>query len=265
MSTISSPKPSLPRNDDDVLSYKPFASSSPAATATTTATTGTKRKAVTPPPANLTEVPSNLSALSNDELQSLVRKIADERTDLSRELKRARTETVSLKPTPIAKANVPAPAAVAVAAVATVYDVKATKKRINKQATAQIKKTAHSKPKKPYTTISDMVPDTSSAMALFAPFVPISDTSRMIKWKLTDCHEITSWLENEKGNGYIHPVKFEGKVYCFGNSKPKIYAWAQFDSLEAKYEKKSGALTLKFRTFLAATGKTHDGLPAYLY
>ena len=52
---------------------------------------------------------------------------------------------------------------------------------------------------------------------------------------------------------HVHPVKFDGKVWCFGGQKPKIYACAGFESLEVKVE--AQMMTLKFRTFLATTGR----------
>lgn len=79
----------------------------------------------------------------------------------------------------------------------------------------------------------------------------------MIKWKLTGM-EVSMWFKNDSNATlphYIHPVKFDGKVIAFFGTKPKVYAWAAFESVEAKYEKKTNLLTLKVRTYMAGTGR----------
>ena len=77
-----------------------------------------------------------------------------------------------------------------------------------------------------------------------------SDTARMTRW-LLDAAAATSWL----GIGQtIHPVAFDGKVWCFAGTRPSIYAHAKVESLEVKFEQSSNLLTLKFRTFYAGSG-----------
>ena len=73
-----------------------------------------------------------------------------------------------------------------------------------------------------------------------------------------------NWLGNPFE--YIHPVKFDGKTISLGGTRPKIYAFANYDSLEAKFEKKTNTLNLKFRSRLAGTGKNDgDDKPVFLY
>mmetsp|Transcript_5491 Transcript_5491/g.11966 ORF Transcript_5491/g.11966 Transcript_5491/m.11966 type:complete len:805 (-) Transcript_5491:127-2541(-) len=137
------------------------------------------------------------------------------------------------------------------------FDAAAAKKRLLKRTTTEVKKTAHNDRKKPYSTVSDALPDESAARALFEDVTPSSDTKAMIKWKLSGM-EVSNWFKNDSSGlleHYIHPVKFDGKVICLFGSKPKVYAWAGFDSVEVKFEKKSNLLTLKIRTYLAGTGR----------
>ena len=95
-------------------------------------------------------------------------------------------------------------------------------------------------------------------MALFDGYEPKSDTSRLIKWELTG-DQVVHWLGGQ--NKYIHPVKFDGRVIAIGvvTSKPLVYAWAKYDSLQAKFDKKSGSLCLKFRTKMVGSGRPAEG------
>ena len=73
----------------------------------------------------------------------------------------------------------------------------------------------------------------------------------MIKQELFG-DDIVNWLKLDEL--FIHPVKFDGKVYCLAGMKPKIHVWATFEKVEVKYIKNTCALELKFRTFIARTG-----------
>ena len=61
-------------------------------------------------------------------------------------------------------------------------------------------------------------------------------------------------------------LSIDGKTISLGGTRPKIYAFANYDSLEAKFEKKTNTLNLKFRSRLAGTGKNDgDDKPVFLY
>lgn len=160
-----------------------------------------------------------------------------------------------------------AAAAVAPAVVAPPFNVVATKKRIATAAVRAIKTSAHNRQKKPWSLVWDRLPNLAAAMTLFEELAVDSDSARQIKWILHDGDAIAQWLGGTN-NKYVPNVKFDGKVLCIGNFKPKVYAWASYESLEAKFEKKTGLLSLKFRTFLAGTGLPSgqdNASPPFLY
>ena len=169
------------------------------------------------------------------------------------------------------------------------FKVETVKKRIAKKSYTLVKKTPHSKTKKPFTEIHEAVPNAACAMALFAGFAPKSDTSRLTRWDL-DGNQVLEWFNKQhpsnansshvssggttttNGNKlapkYIHPVKFDGKIFFFGGSplakgkaKPVVYAWARYISLQAKYDKKGGSLQLKFRTVMVGSGRPTEAKP----
>jgi hypothetical protein len=178
---------------------------------------------------NLTQVPTNLDSLPKEELVRLLKRVADERNDLN--------SRAAKKP----KAAAPAPA----------FNVAAAKKRIASSAIKAIKKSAHNRQKSPWTQIAESLPNTEAALALFANCIPSSDTARLTKWELNG-DAIHNWLGISP---CIHPVKFDGKLWAFaGGPKPKIHAWAAFETLQAKFEKKTGHLTLKFHTYMMGCG-----------
>ncbi|GFH44245.1 predicted protein [Chaetoceros tenuissimus] len=221
---------------------------------------GTKRKAVTPPnKSGMIEIPADLNALSKEQLIALVNELVNERSTMNRGLKKARTAA----PASAAKSNV-LPFASPVASSAPKFDVVAVKKRISKNSASLIKKAAHNRAKKPFTEIVECVPSEAAVMTLFDSIPTVSNSARMIKWKLNGNEEVMNWLGNPFE--YIHPVKFDGKTMSLGGTRPKIYAFANYDSLEAKFEKKTNTLNLKFRSRLAGTGKNDGGdKPMFLY
>jgi hypothetical protein len=136
------------------------------------------------------------------------------------------------------------------------FKVDAVKKRIAKKSFLLVKKTAHNKVKKPYTELNESVPNAAAAMALFEGFEPKSDTHRLAKWELSG-DEIVEWLH--LASQWIHPVKFDGKVILFGGAKPFVYAWACYDALQARFDKKGASLSLKFRTKMVGSGRPMEG------
>ena len=125
------------------------------------------------------------------------------------------------------------------------------KKRLCAKSVKAIKKTKHNDSRKPYTEVTEGLASRAAAMAVMAGVPVKSESTRMTKWLLTSDGAISRFLGCDK---LIHPVAFDGKVWCFAGQKPKIYAWAGFESLEVKFEPSSSLLTLKFRTKLAGSG-----------
>lgn len=143
--------------------------------------------------------------------------------------------------------------------VPSTFKVDAVKKRIAKKSYMLVKKTPHNKAKKPFTEINEAVPNEACALALFDGFEPKSDTNRLAKWELTG-EQVIQWLHNNSPkHRFIHPVKFDGKVIAFGGAKPFVYAWAAYESLQAKFDKKGASLQLKFRTKMVGSGRPEDG------
>lgn len=145
------------------------------------------------------------------------------------------------------------------------FKVDVIKKRIAKKSFQLVKKTAHNQTRKPYTELAEAVPNSACALALFEGFEPKSDTSRLLKFELQGSDQVVAWLGG--ANKYIHPVKYDGKVISFGGSgtgsggagKPFVYAWAKYESLQAKFDKKGASLSLKFRTKMVGSGRPAEG------
>jgi hypothetical protein len=222
-----------------------------------------KRKAVTPPPPSssqpaaaaaargLTSVPSStdLAAMTVPGLASLVLKLANERDELDHQLKKARTGTLGgskSNQTSAAAAVKPAALDVAVAPAARKFDVKAMKKRIAQKSIALIKKAGHKRNNKPVSELTECVPDEAAALDLFEGTMPISNTARMIKWNCDDKELILQWLD--KTEQYIYPCKYADKVWHCGPGKPQHKAYCSYESLEAKFDKRTNTLTLKFKS-----------------
>jgi hypothetical protein len=184
---------------------------------------------------NLTQVPTDLNSLPKEELVRLLKRVADERNDLN--------SRASKKPK--------AAAIVTATAITPTFNVAATKKRVASATIKVIKKTAHNFDRKPWTEISESLPNTEAALTLFEGCSLSSDTARMIKWELCGA-DIAAWLGTSQ---FVHPVKFDGKIWSLsGRETPKLHAWAAYETLQVKFEKKTCQLTLKFRTFMAGYG-----------
>lgn len=225
----------------------------------------TKRKAVTPPnKSGMTEIPADLNALSKEQLIALVNDLAYERSTMDRELKKARTASPAIAAKTSTQKSNARPFTSSVASSAPKFDVVAMKKRISKKSASLIKKAAHNNKKKPFTEIAECVPSEAAVMTLFDSIPTVSNNARMIKWKLNGNEEVNNWLGNT--SEYIHPVKFDGLLKSFFGERPSFYAFAAYDSLEAKFEKKTNALTLKFRSRLAgSSSNAYDDEPCVLY
>lgn len=207
---------------------------------------------------NLTQIPQELEYLPPDHLIHLLRIVAAERDDLFQQLQREHAKTAALFQNDVYGFPHPEPATAALAVpeeidrAPSTFRVDAAKKRIAKKSYNLVKKTAHNKTKKPYSEISEAVPTVAKVYSLFEGYGVKVETSRLIKWQLTG-GQVVEWLGG--ANKYIHPVRFDGKVIAFGTSKPFIYAWASYDGLQAKYDKKGGSLTLRFRTKMVGSGR----------
>lgn len=187
------------------------------------------------PFARFAAVPADLDSLPKDELVRLLKRVNTERDELIRSNKKIKTSFSSS------------------------FNVEATKKRIASAATKTIKKTGHTFSKKPWTEISESLPDEAAALALMGGYEAKSNTARMIKWEFSD---VANWLGTSP---FIHPVKYEGRILTFpGEPVPKVYLWASYETVQIKFEKKTGHLTLKFRTYASGDGKRDDGVDAPL-
>jgi hypothetical protein len=54
----------------------------------------------------------------------------------------------------------------------------------------------------------------------------------------------------------IHPVKFSGKTFAPRGAGVSVYAIAGYDSIVLSFVPKTGLVTAKVRTYLAATGNS---------
>lgn len=144
---------------------------------------------------------------------------------------------------------------------ATPRDTNSIKEALIDNSIQLIKKAAHNVNLKPWTEVSDSIPQLA-ALTLFKDFFPTSNTSRSIKWEVEGA-AMTEWLGLRN---HIHPVNFEGKVVTLPGQKPSVYAWAKIESCEVKYDKKSRILTLRFQTALSGTGIPDEkGNPQFTY
>jgi hypothetical protein len=237
-----------------------------------------------------TDLPADIDTLSKDDIVRLLKRVADERDEAVLQLestsssgkgkKRQKTVPVSVPtqqpqqlpqqlPPPVggyatlgAVYGVPVTYAPppqqtiavtpAAAAVSTGFDVPGTKKRILKNATQRIKKTVHTDRNKPYTEVLECVPTEAAVLSLMEGFEPKSHRHPMIKWQLTE-DEVIDWL-NMHDSPRIHPVTSKINTICLFGEKPNLYVHAKIESLEIKWERKSGAFSMRFRTMVAGYG-----------
>ena len=183
-------------------------------------------------------VPADLSSLDRQALEGLVHELASERDALER----------------AAKKPAPSPATVAPASSApSEAQVRQILARLAEKSQKAIKKTKHNDKRKPYTEVTEGVPNKALALALLRGQERFqkSDTARMTRWVFEGPDAVTNWLGLERT---IHPVAFDGKVWCLAGQRPQVYAHAAVESLDVKFEPSANLLTLKFRTFLAGSG-----------
>lgn len=142
-------------------------------------------------------------------------------------------------------------------------DANSIKARILEHSLELVKQAKHNRQKKPWTELIKCM--TQDAVdELFDGIERISNTDRLMTWKLNG-PEISKWL-GLKEELHIHPVNFEGKVVCAPGQKPSVYSWAKYETCDAKYNKKSNILTLRFQTYLSGTGlPDKNGNPQFTY
>ena len=212
-------------------------------------------------------VPADLSALSNGQLQGLVRDLDEERKSLGIQLQRATDAAAAAKKKARMSVNTSAAAAAAAPAAAvvtpTAKEVTAVRKRMGKNVERAVKKLTFGNRKKPTCEVSEgnMSPGMAAALMTNYSGCRTSDTKKMTKWTLTDDADVAALFQTKR---LIHPVKFDGKVWSFGGGKPKIYCWAGYDQCEVKYDKGQRNLTVKVKCFEAGTGRPESPYAAKL-
>lgn len=199
-----------------------------------------------------TQLPYDVDLLSREELIGLLRRVTAERDELATEVQRKSKKQKTDSVNPIQYAYYPA-APVLPMAPEPSFDTAAIKKRILKSASAKIKKTVHTDRNKPYTEVLECVPNESAVNELMQGFTPKSNTYNMIKWLLNE-EEVLDWLDMRDAP-LIHPVTNKINTICLFGEKPNIYAHAKIETLEIKWDRKSGAFNMKFRTLIAGFGK----------
>ena len=205
-------------------------------------------------------VPADLSTLNNERLQGLVRDLDEERQALRLQLAAAtkaqqNNAKKARKPAPISTSSAASAAATAAPTevTPTAKEVTTVQKRLGKNVERSVKKLTFGNRKKPTCEVSEggMSPEMATALMKEYSSSLKSDTKKMTKWLLTDDADIAALLQTKR---LIHPCKFNGKVWSFGGSKPKIYVWAGYEQCEVKYDKSQRNLTIKVKCFEAGTG-----------
>ena len=196
-----------------------------------------------------TRVPHDVEAMDKADLVLLVKQLCSERSALE--------EQVSKKPKGSSTASASSSSSVqsklgSAVSAPSASELSTLKKRLADKAVKAIRKTKHNDKRKPYTEVSEGMPSKTVALKLLEGLPMKSDTARLTRWLLDGDDTIAGWLGIEK---LVHPVGFDGKVWCFGGASPKVYAWAGLESCEVKYEPASNLLTLKVRTFMAGSGR----------
>jgi hypothetical protein len=113
-----------------------------------------------------------------------------------------------------------------------------------------VKKEKHNDKKKPKIPEVSAVWPKSVWDDLLGALPVDSDSAMMIKVTVPPGYavRVLGW------DALIHPVKFDGKVWCAPGHYPSIYAIASYDSIEFKYKKKDGMVSAKVRTYMAGSG-----------
>lgn len=219
-----------------------------------------------------TEVPADLEDLPKEELVRLLRSVTSEREIMERSGQSKGEHLPSNKKLSEgfsgAAASAPKPASSLLPYIPSpprikpppVFKCDQVKARIAEMAASLIKKRAHNWKGRPTTEMTEEVPSLEAARELFKGYPEVNKTARSYRWQLSG-EQVVEWLDCPK---YVHPVKFEGKVICQIGQPAYVYAFAGYDSLLAKYEQGTGALTLKFKTFTAGTGIPGCDEPVFL-
>jgi hypothetical protein len=118
---------------------------------------------------------------------------------------------------------------------------------LKKKSLAAIKKTAHNDKKKPYTEVCEGI-SRSDALALLGNVGSITANSARAQKRMLGPQDVAQLL----GIDEVHPVKFDGKVWCLAGQRPSVYAWARVESLEIKVQ--DALMSLKFRTYMSGSG-----------
>jgi hypothetical protein len=221
----------------------------------------------------ITQIPCSLDDVDRSQLVDLLRKVATERDGLQLQLEQQQQQqqqekkkqklmqqpslAVSTARATTVAAVVAAPVTPIAAApvTPTAAEVLTVRKRLGKMAVKTIKKGNHGGTKKPISEISEgnVSPIMAKAMLQELESSQMSDTARMTKYKVTCEMTIAAYLCTDR---LVHPVKHDGKGFIsFGGSKPKVYAWARYDSMEIKYDKREQTLQLKIKTVFACSGR----------
>jgi len=142
----------------------------------------------------------------------------------------------------------------------TAFDSTQLKQHLVKMTSFNLKRLRHQPGRKTISEIKEYLPDETAAIALFDGIKPSANTSKMVTWNLSGNEEVNSWLQ--KKDKYIHPVESGDWCVWWGAAYNPTYAWAKFDSCEAKFDKEEKSLTLTFKTVLYATGRDEEGKPS---
>jgi hypothetical protein len=193
-----------------------FLTSQPAASKSATPATGAKR----------VRVPDDVSGMEHAELVGLVKKLCAERAAMETQLESQRSSGGSSSTAPYEPVNKSnkgkAPAAQSFLtpppSAPKASEIAAMKKRLADKSVKAIKKTKHNDKRKPYTEVTEGMPNKATALALLEGLSPKSDTAKMTRWMLESDGPVAHWLGMEK---LVHPVAFDGKVLCFAGERPQ--------------------------------------------
>ncbi len=208
---------------------------------------------------------SEFENLSHSDLVSLVKALHKERESLEARLPSTSSAGKSIAPSASSGSGKKAAAPAAVQPPGpSAGELKAIMKRLSEKMAKAVKKTKQNGKRKPRCEVSEGIPSKATALKLLESCSQYqkSDTAKMTRWIIDDDTAIADWLGIEK---LVHPVAFDGKVWCLAGSRPQVYAWAGFASLEVKYVPSANLLTLNMHTYYAGSGspETRPQLCAY--